>query len=141
MCKIYRILAVNSGSSSTAGSIFSMARRVTNWMRSSMLSSQFNSVAMLHYHKERTDRIDLIKLVNHFAQSNENRLGLFGKFTEMICNVLVLLSNKPCHSFFSEKRCILCLYFNLLMNVIMKFGVPFTQSRGVNFQNFLDPRP
>ena len=81
VCKIYRILAVNSGSSSTAGRIFSMARRVTNWMRSSMLSSQFNSVAMLHYHKEPTDRLDLIKPVNHFAQSNENRLGLFGKFT------------------------------------------------------------
>ena len=46
-----------------------------------MLSSQFNSVTMLHYHKERTDRLDLIKPVNHFAQSNENRLGLFGKFT------------------------------------------------------------
>ena len=47
-----------------------------------MLSSRFNSVAMLHYHKERTDRLDLIKIGNHFAQSNKNRLRLFGKFTE-----------------------------------------------------------
>ena len=53
-----------------------------NWIKSSMLPSRFNSVAMLHYHKERTERLDLIKIGNHFAQSNENRLPLFAKFTE-----------------------------------------------------------
>ena len=47
-----------------------------------MLSSQFNAVAMLHYHKEQTDRLDPRKIGDHFAQSNENRLRLFGKFTE-----------------------------------------------------------
>ena len=82
VCKIYRLLAVNPVSSSTAERTFSMAQRVRNWMRLSMLPSQSNSVAMLHYHKERIDRLDLMKIGNHFAYSNENRLCLFGKFTK-----------------------------------------------------------
>ena len=82
VCKMYRILAVNSASSSTAERTFFIVRKVKNWMRSSMLPSRFNSFAMLHYHKERTDRLDLIKIGNHFVHSNENRLRLFGEFTE-----------------------------------------------------------
>ena len=82
VCKIYRILTVNLASSSTAERTFSMARRAKNWTRLSLLPSRFNSVPMLHYHKDRTDRLDLVKIKNHFAQSNENRLRLFRKFTE-----------------------------------------------------------
>ena len=67
VCKIYRIFAVNLASNSTAERTFSMAQRVKNWMRSSMLPSRFDSVAMLHYQKERTDCLDLIKIGNHFA--------------------------------------------------------------------------
>ena len=82
VCKICKILAVNPASSSTAERTFSLARRVKTWMRSTMLPSRFNSVSILHFHKDRTDKLDIIKIANSFIQTNENRSRVFGRFTE-----------------------------------------------------------
>ena len=60
VCKIFKILAVNPASSSTAERTFSFARRVKTWMRSTMLPSRFNSVSILHFHKDRTEKLDII---------------------------------------------------------------------------------
>ena len=82
VCKIFKILAVNPASSSTAERTFSFARRVKTWMRSTMLPSRFNSVSILHFHKDRTDKLDIIKIANSFIQTNKNRSRVFGRFTE-----------------------------------------------------------
>ena len=82
VCKICRILAVNPASSATAERTFSLARRVKTWMRSTMLPTRFNSVSILNFHKDRTDKLDLIKIANAFVQSNDNRMRIFGKFTK-----------------------------------------------------------
>ena len=42
----------------------------------------FNSVSILNFHEDRTDKLDLIKIANAFVQSNVNRMGIFGKFTK-----------------------------------------------------------
>ena len=81
ICKICKILAVNPASSATAERTFSLARRVKTWMRSTMLPTRFNSVSILHFHKDRTDKIDLIKIANEFVQASNNRMRVFGKFT------------------------------------------------------------
>ena len=81
VCKICRILAVNPASSATAERTFSLARRVKTWMRSTMLPTRFNSVFILNFHKDRTDKLDLIKIANAFVQSDDNRMRIFGKFT------------------------------------------------------------
>ena len=62
VCKICRILAVNPA----------LMRRVKTWMRSTVLPTHFNSVASFNFHKDRTDKLDLIKIVNAFIQSDEN---------------------------------------------------------------------
>ena len=82
VCKICRILAVNPASSATAERTFSLARRVKTWMRSTMLPTRFNSVSILNFHKDRTDKLDLIKTANAFVQSDDNRMRIFGKFTK-----------------------------------------------------------
>lgn len=82
VCKICRILAVNPASSATAERTFSLARRVKTWMRSTMLPSRFNSISILNFHKDRTDKLDLIKIANAFVQSDDNRKRVFGKFTK-----------------------------------------------------------
>ena len=74
VCKICRILAVNPASSATAERTFSLARRVKTWMRSTMLPTRFNSVSILNFHKDRTDKLDLIKIANAFVQSDDNRM-------------------------------------------------------------------
>ena len=46
-----------------------------------MLPARFNSLALLKFHKERTDNLKLLNVVNEFV-SKETRLSLFGRFTE-----------------------------------------------------------
>ena len=82
VCKICRILAVNPTSGATAERTFSLVRRVKTWMRSTMLPTRFNSVSILNFHKDRTDKLDLIKIANAFVQSDDNRMRIFGKFTK-----------------------------------------------------------
>ena len=82
VCVICKLLAVNPATSATAERTFSMARRVKTWMRSTMLPSRFNSVAILNFHKANTDSLDLIKVANLFSDSNENRKRIFGKFSD-----------------------------------------------------------
>ena len=45
-----------------------------------MKSKRFNSLAVLHIHKEMTDGIDLIKVGNEFVLAREGRQNYFGKF-------------------------------------------------------------
>ena len=82
ICMICKILAVNPASSASAERTFSLARRVKTWMRSTMLPARFNSISILNFHKERTDRLDLIKIANAFVQLDDNRMRIFGKFTK-----------------------------------------------------------
>ena len=79
VCKICRILPA---SSATAERTFSLARRVKTWMRSTMLPTRFNSVSILNFHKDRTDKLDLIKIAKAFVQSDDNRMRIFGKSTK-----------------------------------------------------------
>ena len=74
VCVLCKLLVVNPATSATA------ERRVKTWMRSTMLPSRFNSLAILTFHKERTDSLDLIATANAFACSNDNRKRLFGVF-------------------------------------------------------------
>ena len=51
------------------------------WLRTNMKQQRFNTVALLHTHMARTDKIRLLDVANQFVQRNENRFRNFGKFT------------------------------------------------------------
>ena len=42
----------------------------------------FYSILSLNFHKNRTDKLDLKKVANTFAQSDDNRKRVFEKFTK-----------------------------------------------------------
>ena len=46
-----------------------------------MLPARFNSLALLKFHIERTDNVNLLNVVSEFV-SKETRLGLFERFTD-----------------------------------------------------------
>ena len=72
------MLIRNVVTSASAERTFSMARYIKNWMLLTMLPSKINSLAVLKFHKDRTDSIDLLKVANRFVH-NENRMNLFGR--------------------------------------------------------------
>ena len=76
---ISKLLHVNPATSASGERSFSMARRLKTWLRSKMTQERFNSLAILHSHKCKTDTLNLLDIGNQFV-SNENRHRNFGKF-------------------------------------------------------------
>ena len=78
---IIKLVAVHPATSATAERLFSLARYLNSWLQSTMLPARFNFLALLKVYKERTDNLNLRNIVNEFV-SKENRLSLFGHFTD-----------------------------------------------------------
>ena len=78
---IIKLVAVHPATSATAERLFSLARNLNSWLQSTMLPARFNFLALLKFYKERTDNLNLRNIVNEFV-SKENRLSLFGHFTD-----------------------------------------------------------
>lgn len=74
------LINVNPATSATGERTFSMARRVKTWLRSTMTQKLFNSIALLHFHKERTDKLCLTDVANEFVECNKNLRRNFGAF-------------------------------------------------------------
>ena len=79
---IIKLVAVNSPTSATAERTFSLARNLKTWLQSTMLPARFDSVALLKFHKELIDNLNLVNVVNEFV-SKETRQSLFGRFTDI----------------------------------------------------------
>ena len=47
-----------------------------------MLPFRFNSILILNFHNNRTDKLDLMKIANAFVQLDDNRKRVFEKFTK-----------------------------------------------------------
>ena len=46
-----------------------------------MTQKRFNSLAIIHEHKELTDKLDLMKVGNSFISMYEERIRTYGYFT------------------------------------------------------------
>ena len=77
---ICKLTLVNPATTATAERTFSLNRRLQTWLRSKMGQKRFNNLALLHFHKEPTDAIDIISVANDFI-INATRASSFGKFT------------------------------------------------------------
>ena len=78
---IIKLQAVNPAASATAERTFSFARNLKTWLQSTMLQARFDSLGLLKFHKEQTDNLNLLNVVNEFV-SKETRLSLLGRFTD-----------------------------------------------------------
>ena len=63
---VIKLVVVNSAASATAERILSLARNLKTWLQSTMLSTKFSSLALLKFHKEPTDNLNLLNVVNEF---------------------------------------------------------------------------
>ena len=53
-----------------------------------MTQTRFNSLVILHIHKDRTDQLNLIDVANEFVARNDNRKRYFGKFSAFDDNII-----------------------------------------------------
>ena len=77
---LLKLLLVNPATSASAERSFSLARRLNTWMRSTMLSSPLNAMAILHERKTLTDRLNLTDIAKEFVCRNESRTCAFRDF-------------------------------------------------------------
>lgn len=78
---ICKLLLVNPATTATAERSFLLARRIKTWLRSKMLAARFNSMAILHAHKQLTDSLSLTEVANEFVSKKESRKFIFGRFS------------------------------------------------------------
>ena len=57
---------------------FSALRRLKTWLRSTMSQSQLNRCVVLNVHREKTDELPMIPLLNEFIGRCETRMRIFG---------------------------------------------------------------
>ena len=78
--QICKLILVNPTTIVTAERTFSFVRRIRKCLRFNMKQTRFNTLAILHFHKARTDANNIVAVANEFI-ANENRSRHFGKFT------------------------------------------------------------
>ena len=78
---VVELLLINPATSATPERRFSLSKRLKTWQRSTMTQKRFNSLAIIHEHKELTDKIDLMKVGNSFISKYEERVTTYGYFT------------------------------------------------------------
>ena len=78
--KLMKLALVGAATSATPERSFSLARRLKTWLRSTMSQKRFNSLAILSFYKEPTDKISLVNVANEFVASKPMRNSIFGKF-------------------------------------------------------------
>ena len=79
LCKL---LAVNPATSASSERLFSAARRVKTWLRSSMTQQRFSNLTLLNCHKQETEKLNVIDIANTFVRRSDNRKRNFGLFTD-----------------------------------------------------------
>ena len=83
LCEVFNLLRIALTipvTSATAERAFSALRRLKNFLRSSMTQPRLNHVMLLHIHKERSDKLDLMTIAKEFISINERRQTYFGQF-------------------------------------------------------------
>ena len=78
-----KLLLVIPATNAVSERCFSTLKRVETYLRAATKEARLNRLMILHVHKDRTDKTDLVDVANQFVEWKENRVHIFGKFT---CN-------------------------------------------------------
>ena len=80
VCQVAKILLVMPATNAFSERCFSAMRRIKSYLRNTMGQERLNHLMLLHLHKEKLDKLDLVFIANEFVSGSEHRLSFFGKF-------------------------------------------------------------
>ena len=78
--RVLMLLLINPVTSASAERSFPMARRLKTWQRSTMKQVRFDTLAILNFHNDVTDKIDLNAVGNELIAMSDQRKTFFGTF-------------------------------------------------------------
>lgn len=73
LCRIGRIAVALPVSTASCERSFSCLRHLKTWVRNSMANDKLDSVAILAIERERTQLLDVEKVIDAFAKNHKNR--------------------------------------------------------------------
>ena len=77
-----KLLLVMSATNAVSERLFSCLRRIKTYLQSTMHQARLNHLMLLHIHRDRTDKLELVDVANDFVKGSEHRLNVFGTFLE-----------------------------------------------------------
>ena len=80
--RLARLILVMPATNAVSERCFSAMRRLKTYLRSTMQQKRLNHVMVLHLHKERLDKLNLVDIGNEFVRESEHRARVFGSFAE-----------------------------------------------------------
>ena len=78
--KLLRLIFVMPSTNATSERSFSALRRLKSYLRTTMSQERLNFLMLLYVHKDRTDALDLKRVLNDFVDESVHRLGIFAKY-------------------------------------------------------------
>ena len=78
--KLLQLIFVMSSTNATSERSFSALRRLKSYLRTTMSQERLNFLMLLYVHKDRTDALDLKRVLNDFVDGSVHRLGIFAKY-------------------------------------------------------------
>ena len=78
--KLAELILVAAATNATSERSFSALRRVKTYLRTSMIQSRLNDLLLLHVHKDRCDKLDMVQVAKDFVKDSEHRRSVFGCF-------------------------------------------------------------
>ncbi len=78
--RLVQLILVMPATNASSERSFSALRRVKNYLRTTMTQERLNYLMLLHVHKEKTDELDLKKLLNEFVECSVHRCNIFAKY-------------------------------------------------------------
>ena len=81
--RMTKLVLVAAATNATSERSFSALRRAKSYLQSTMGQQRLNNIMVLHVHKERTDKLNLINVANEFVEGSDARLHRFGQFDEI----------------------------------------------------------
>lgn len=76
-----KLLLVMPATNAVSERSFSALKRLKSYLRSTMTDQRMNNLMTLHVHKDKTDAIDMVAIANKFVEWKENRIQIFGRFS------------------------------------------------------------
>ena len=77
-----KLVLVTAATNATSGQSFRAMRRANSYLQTRTGQQRLNNIMVLHVHKKRTDKLDLVTVANEFVDSSETRLARFGRFDD-----------------------------------------------------------
>lgn len=80
VCKLLQLLLIMPATNSSSERSFSALRRVKSYLRNTTGQARLNHLLILHYHIDKTDKLDLKAILNEYVDRCESRKCTFAKF-------------------------------------------------------------